>query len=193
MFKIVRLCTQRTGQWTESWQTYKNKWLIHMLALVGLSWSSQPTVLSVAFANILDRCLTWVKSSEVWTQGTKPLSVRSRRRRLQRNNLLHIKVILTCVIMQKCCNGKMHFPLFPFLTLVTADILLSFINTFHSLWHTVIILFWMYTLFMNTQEAAALLSATEVASMLQQSGQGRHLQYATAPESPSTLEQETRR
>ncbi|CAL9161435.1 unnamed protein product [Musa hybrid cultivar] len=43
------------------------------------------------------------------------------------------------------------------------------------------------------QEAAALLSATEVASMLQQSGQGRHLQFATAPESPSTLEQETRR
>ncbi|XP_065036939.1 uncharacterized protein LOC135672392 [Musa acuminata AAA Group] len=43
------------------------------------------------------------------------------------------------------------------------------------------------------QEASALLSATEVASMLQQSGQGRHLQFATAPESSSTLEQETRR
>lgn len=135
---------------------------------------------------IWKNCLTWVKSSKGWTRGTKPVSVRSRRSRLQRNNLLHIKVILTCVIMQKCCNGKMHFPLFPFLTLVTADILLSFINT-------VIILFWMDTLIMNTQEAAALLSATEVASMLQQSGQGRHLQFATAPESPSTLEQETRR
>ncbi|URD97046.1 zinc finger protein [Musa troglodytarum] len=41
------------------------------------------------------------------------------------------------------------------------------------------------------QEAAALLSATEVASILQQSGQRRHLQFATAPESPSPLEQET--